>query len=87
MVAELLFGLQQRTRQGVKTYDPVLRPICIDVRRQQVSTLTDYVVPAERGVQSPGRFGVLRHLRWERIALAVGALGVIAVAVIVVASH
>ena len=51
VVAELLFGLQQRTRQGVKTYDPVLRPICIDVRRQQVSTLTDYVVPAERGVQ------------------------------------
>jgi hypothetical protein len=45
VVAELLFGLQQRTRQGVKTYDPVLRPICIDVRRQQVSTLTTMSCP------------------------------------------
>jgi integrase len=49
VVAELLFGLQQRTRQGVQTSDAILRPICMDVRRQQVSSLAGYVVPVERG--------------------------------------
>jgi len=49
VVAQLLFGLQQRTRQQVKTSDAVLRSICMDVRRQQVSCLAGYVVPPERG--------------------------------------
>jgi integrase len=49
VVAEILFGLQQRTRQGVQTSDAILRSICMDVRRQQVSSLSDYVMPAERG--------------------------------------
>ena len=49
VVAEVLFGLQQRTRQGVQTNDSILRSICMDVRRQQVSSLSDYVMPVERG--------------------------------------
>ena len=49
VVAQLLFGLQQRTRQGVQTSDAILRSICMDVRRQQVSCLADYIVPEARG--------------------------------------
>ena len=33
---EMLFGLQQRTRQGVKTYCAILRPVANDARTQQV---------------------------------------------------
>jgi hypothetical protein len=32
VVVEILFGLQQRTRQGVKTHDAVLRSVCNDAR-------------------------------------------------------
>ena len=49
VVAQLLFGLQQRTRHGVQTSDAILRSICVDVRLQQVSSLAGYVVPVERG--------------------------------------
>ncbi|HSL38080.1 MAG TPA: hypothetical protein VK883_14770, partial [Arthrobacter sp.] len=49
VVVQLLFGLQQRTRQGAKTSDAILRSIGMDIRRQNVSTLADYVVPAQRG--------------------------------------
>ena len=49
VVVQLLFGLQQRTRHGVKTADAVLRSIGMDVRRQRVSALAGYVVPPERG--------------------------------------
>ena len=49
VAVQVLFGLQQRTGQGVKTSDAVLRSICSDLRRQRVSTLEDYVVPASRG--------------------------------------
>ena len=49
VVVQLLFGLQQRTRGGVKTSDAVLRSIGMDVRRQRVSALAGYVVPPERG--------------------------------------
>ena len=45
VVAELLVGLKQRCRiNAVKTSDAVLRKLCNDIRRQQVSSLTDYVV-------------------------------------------
>ena len=39
--AEVLFGLQQRTRQGVKTYCAILRAVANDARAQQVSSLAD----------------------------------------------
>lgn len=50
VAVEILFGMQQRTRQGVKTNTSILRAICNDARRQQVSTLAALTVPAARGV-------------------------------------
>ncbi len=49
VVLEILFGLQQRTRQGVKTHDAVLRSVCNDARSQQVSSLAALAVPPRRG--------------------------------------
>ncbi|SRR6266851_4287986 len=49
VVVQILFGLQQRTGQGVKTHDAILRSICNDARRQQVSSLAALTVPAGRG--------------------------------------
>ena len=49
VVVQILFGLQQRTRQGVKTHDAILRSTCNDARRQQVSSLAALAVPAGRG--------------------------------------
>jgi hypothetical protein len=43
------FGLQQRTRQGVKTDCTILRPVASDARTQQVLSLTELDVPAARG--------------------------------------
>ena len=49
VVAEILFGLQQRTRQGVKTHDAILRAVCDDARGQQVASLAGLAVPPSRG--------------------------------------
>jgi integrase len=49
VAVEILFGLQQRTRQGVKTHDAILRAVCDDARRQKVSSLARLVIPASRG--------------------------------------
>ena len=49
VVIEVLFGLQQRTRQGVKTHDSILRAACDDARRQQVTSLAGLAIPASRG--------------------------------------
>lgn len=49
VVVQILFGLQQRTRQGVKTPDTILRAVGNDARTQQVSSLADLTVPASRG--------------------------------------
>ncbi len=49
VVTEILFGLQQRTRQGVRTHDAILRSVCNDARSQQVSSLAGLAVPASRG--------------------------------------
>jgi integrase len=49
VVTEILFGLQQRTRQGVKTHDAILRAVCDDARSQQVTSLADLEVPPLRG--------------------------------------
>jgi integrase len=46
---EMLFGLQQRTRQGVKTYCTILRPVANDARTQQVSSLAELDIPGSRG--------------------------------------
>jgi hypothetical protein len=49
VVMEILFGLQQRTRQGVKTHDAILRSVCNDARSQQVPSLDVLAIPASRG--------------------------------------
>ena len=41
VAVEVLFGVQQRTRLGVKTSDAILRSVCSDLRRQQVQALAD----------------------------------------------
>ncbi len=47
VVVQVLFGVQQRAGEGVKTRDPVLRWICDVLRRQQVGTVADVVAPAD----------------------------------------
>lgn len=55
VVAEVLFGLQQRCRiNAVKTDEAVLRALCDDLRRQQVSSLGQYVVAEDRGLEFKG---------------------------------
>ena len=49
VAVEMLFGLQQRTRQGVKTYCAILRPVANDARTQQVASLAGLDIPASRG--------------------------------------
>lgn len=55
VIAEVLFGLQQRCRMNaVKTDDAVLRSLCDDLRRQQTGTLSDYTLAADRGLEFSG---------------------------------
>src|SRR6478736_1024622 len=41
VVVEVLFGLQQRCVENVKTHRAVLRPLCDELRRTQVGSLAD----------------------------------------------
>jgi hypothetical protein len=43
--------------------------------------------PAEGSARWPANHGVVQRLRWERVFLAIGAIGLVAVAVIALASH
>ena len=47
VVVQVLFGVPQRAGEGVRTRDPVLRWICDELRRQQVSTVVDVVAPGD----------------------------------------
>ncbi|MDN5860225.1 MAG: site-specific integrase, partial [Pseudonocardia sp.] len=47
VVVQVLFGVAQRTDEGVKTRDPVLRWTCDELRRQQVATVADVVTPGD----------------------------------------
>ena len=49
VAVEILFGLQQRTQQGVKTNNAILRSVTNDARSQQVSSLADLAIPSRRG--------------------------------------
>jgi hypothetical protein len=49
MAVQVLFGLQQRTRQGVKTDSAILRAVGNDARAQQAASLAALEVPASRG--------------------------------------
>ena len=55
VIGEVLVGLQQRCRvNAVKTGDAVLRALCDDLRRQQLTSLGEYVVAASRGLEFHG---------------------------------
>ncbi len=45
VVAEILYGLQRRCAEGVKTHRAVLRPVCDDLRRTQAGSVTE--LPAQ----------------------------------------
>ena len=70
MIAEVLAGLQQRCRvSAVKTKEADLRAFCDDLRRQQVTSISDYVVDAARGYEFKGLVnGLATHAagRWPR---------------------
>lgn len=55
VIAEVLFGLQQRCRiNAVKTDEAVLRALCDDLRRQRVASLAEYVIAEGRGLEFKG---------------------------------
>ena len=60
VVIQVLFGLQQRAAQGVKTRDGVLRWICDELRRQQVATLAGARVLPGLGNDRRGTLNSLR---------------------------
>jgi integrase len=55
VIAEVLFGLQQRCRvNAVKTDEAVLRVLCDDLRRQRVGSLAEYAIAVGRGLEFTG---------------------------------
>lgn len=64
VVVQVLFGVQQRAGEGIRTRDPVLRWVCDELRRQQVSTLADAVVgPTADSERSGAINSMIRHAR------------------------
>lgn len=65
LLAQVLFGLQQRCRiNAVKTDETALRAFCDDLRRQQLSSLTDYVPAVSRSCEFTGlAHGLAGHAR------------------------
>lgn len=61
VVVQVMYGLQQRSAQGIKTRDGVLRWICDELRRQQVATLADVQVPPTLGNDRRGTLNSLRE--------------------------
>ena len=47
-VAEILYGLQQRCAEGIKTHRAVLRPLCDDLRRTQAGSIAELPAPGRR---------------------------------------
>ncbi|MFE1877359.1 tyrosine-type recombinase/integrase [Streptomyces sp. NPDC059496] len=62
VVDEILYGLQERVREGVMQKDYSLRPFCDWVRSQQVSTLTELDVSVMGQGPSQVANGILKHL-------------------------
>jgi integrase len=60
VLVQVLFGVQQRAGEGIKTRDPVLRWVCDELRRQQVATVADAVVPPRVGNERRGAINSLR---------------------------
>jgi integrase len=68
VVAEVLYGMQQRTRGGAKTTDVNLRAVCDGLRRQQVATIA--AVDVDRVPGRPARSLLRTMARHVRRALA-----------------
>ncbi|MFZ4177835.1 tyrosine-type recombinase/integrase [Streptomyces griseoincarnatus] len=62
VVHEILYGLQQRVREGVMQKDYILRPFCDRVRSQQVTTLTELDLSAFNHQTKNVATGFLKHL-------------------------
>ena len=60
LVIEILFGLQQRCAAERRTAHKLLRTICDDMRRQQVTTIAEFT---PGNVQRPIVGSFLLHLR------------------------
>jgi len=69
VAAEVLYGLQQRCRsERVQTKEVDLRAVCDDLRRQQVTSVTSYLLDDHRSL---GFCGLVRSLQsYARRALA-----------------
>ena len=48
VVAEILYGLQRRCAEGVKTHRAVLRPLCDDLRRTRAGSIADLAPQGRR---------------------------------------
>lgn len=64
VVDEILYGLQERVREGVMQKDYILRPFCDWVRAQQVASLTELELGTARRAQGDLARGILKHLGW-----------------------
>jgi integrase len=69
VVAEVLYGLEQRcSAQRVQTKEADLRAVCDDLRRQEVASVTGFVVDERRSL---GYLGLVRSLQsYARRALS-----------------
>ena len=62
VVHEILYGLQERVREGVMQKDYVLRPLCDLARSQQVTTLTELNLSGINHTTAGAAKGFLKHL-------------------------
>lgn len=62
VVAEILYGLQERVASGLQQKDYQLRPLCDLVRVQQVGSLTELDLPALSRLNRRQAKGLLRHV-------------------------
>ncbi|MGW3873032.1 hypothetical protein ACWD95_27495, partial [Streptomyces sp. NPDC005069] len=62
VVHEILYGLQERVREGVMQKDYILRPFCDRVRSQQVTTLTELDLSCLNKQVGNVATGFLKHL-------------------------
>jgi integrase len=62
VVHEILYGLQERVREGVMQKDYILRPLCDLARSQQVATLTEVDLSQVSHTTACAAKGILKHL-------------------------
>jgi hypothetical protein len=70
VVAEILYGLQRRCAEGVKTHRAVLRPLCDDLRRTQAGSITELPARGRRQRRGCQVFCVSRGSRFPFVILS-----------------